>query len=101
MPTAEAHIPDTEREDALRLGRALEVLRTRANLTTAEAGQRFGGITGEGWRKYERGEASSIFRPSVQRRLAEALGQSAQALADECVRVAEVADYPGLPEARP
>lgn len=57
------------------LGRALALLRTEAGLTQERAGEAFGG-SGQNWQKYEAGKAPGVFRPSVQRRLAAALGAS-------------------------
>lgn len=79
-------IPEADRAAAAVLGRALKVLRTRAGFSLLEAGER-AGITSQGWGKYESGSAPGIFRPSVQRRLSEALGFSAAALVEECARV--------------
>lgn len=94
---------EAERREASRLGRALKVLRTRAGLSREQAGARIG-LGERGWSKYETGQAAGIFRPSVQARLSEALGQPAEALTEELARIAALqspTDYPGLPDARP
>lgn len=54
------------------LGRALAVLRRRAGLSQAAAGQR-ANMSGQGWAKYENGQAPSIFYPENQRRLTAAV----------------------------
>ena len=46
-------------------------------------------MTSAGYSRYERGEASSLFRPKVQARLAEALGSDVEALQAEVRRAAE------------
>jgi transcriptional regulator with XRE-family HTH domain len=68
------------------LGRALRMLRKRADLTTEAAGERFG-ISGEGWRKYEAGLAKAIFSPETQLRLTAALGTSREQLMEERARL--------------
>lgn len=74
--------------DAMRaFGRALAVLRTRAGLSrTAAAGKL--GVTVQAWGKYENGRMPGIFRPSVQHRLAAAVGASVADLKDEVARQA-------------
>lgn len=67
------------------LGRALAVLRARSGLFQAQAGQAFG-TSGQGWAKYENGQAASIFKPSVQARLAAAVGATVGELLDEVER---------------
>jgi transcriptional regulator with XRE-family HTH domain len=93
--SASAPAPDdpeaAEKLEAARLGRALRVLRLRCGLSREDAGARMG-IGGEGWAKYERGQSAGIFRPSVRRRLAEALGFVVADLLAEAARVAAVAD---------
>lgn len=74
----------TDRTEAKRLGQALAVLRARAGISQAAAGETIG-ISGEGWRKYEAG-APGIFRPDIQRRLTAALGASPEDLAAELRR---------------
>lgn len=69
------------------LGQALRVLRQRAGMTAQDAGDRFG-IGEEGWRKYERGQAKTIFAPDTQQRLAAAVGANRQDLLDERARLA-------------
>ena len=68
--TVETAGPD---QDALLLGRALQVLRKRASLSQEMAGQRIE-ITGQAWAKYENGKAPGIHSPTIQRRLTRALG---------------------------
>lgn len=80
IETAARHLPfmtteDDDQAEAKRLGTALAVLRGRARLSQAAAGEAFG-TTGQGWGKYETGKAPSIFQPSVQARLAQAVGAS-------------------------
>lgn len=58
---------------AIQLGRALALLRQRAQLSQEAAGERLG-ITGQGWAKYERGQAPSIHFPNRQAELTAALG---------------------------
>jgi transcriptional regulator with XRE-family HTH domain len=70
------------------LGRALSVLRTRAKLKQSEAGRLFG-TTGQGWSKYEKGKAPTIFQPSVQTRLAAAVGATRVELLAEAARSTE------------
>ena len=70
------------------LGRALKIVRIRAGVSQEEAGQRFG-ISGQGWGQYELGCVASIFRPTVQRRLAEALGVTVADLLAEHRRIVE------------
>lgn len=72
--------------EARLLGRALRLLRKRANLTLPQAGERFG-VTGEGWRKYESGQARSIFTPGTQEKLAVAVGATTRDLLDERARL--------------
>lgn len=84
---------DDQSEQAL-LGRAVAALRARAKLNQSQAGEAFG-TTGQGWAKYENGRAPTIFRPDVQRRLAEALGFSLADLQAEYQRV--IADVGGRP----
>ncbi len=55
------------------LGRALAMLRARAQLSQEAAGDAFG-TTGQNWQKYEAGKAPGVFQPSVQRRLTQAVG---------------------------
>lgn len=76
--------------EARLLGQALRILRSRAHLSQAEAGARFGddGVSGEGWRKYEAGKAPSIFSPGTQRKLAEAVGSTVEDLLAERARLA-------------
>lgn len=68
------------------LGRALRLLRKRADLSTDAAGEHFG-ITGEGWRKYEAGMAKAIFSPETQLRLTAAIGATPEMLIDERARL--------------
>ena len=67
---------------ALVLGRALAALRTRAGLSQAEAGENYGS-SAQGWGKYERGLAPSIFHPETQQRLVEAVGATVEDLERE------------------
>jgi len=95
-----------ERGEARRIGRAIKVLRLRSGLSREAAADRLG-TTVEAWAKYERGEVVGIFRPSVQARVVEALGQTVADLAAEVARVIAataanpVHDDPGQPDARP
>lgn len=66
-------VADTPNKDALILGRALAVLRKRAALSQEAAGDR-AGITGQGWAKYEKGQAPSIHFPQRQIELTAAVG---------------------------
>lgn len=86
-----------ERAQAVRLGRALKVLRERAGLSQSEAGEGIG-VSGEGWAKYERGAAAGIFRPAMQARLTLALGQTVEALNEEVARIAALSPVPGRGE---
>lgn len=81
------------------LGRALRILRKRADLSTDSAGERFG-ISGEGWRKYEAGMAKAIFSPDTQTRLAEAIGATRDQLIEERARLAGE-DLPSAPRITP
>ncbi|MDP2214743.1 MAG: helix-turn-helix domain-containing protein [Phenylobacterium sp.] len=69
------------------LGRALAVLRERANLSQTAAGERFG-VSGQNFGKYERGQAPSIEQRSVQERLAIAVGATREELLEERDRLA-------------
>lgn len=69
------------------LGRSLRILRKRADLSTEQAGERFG-ISGEGWRKYEAGLAKAIFSPETQMRLTGAIGATREQLIEERARLA-------------
>lgn len=70
-------------DDAAKLlGRALTVLRKRAGLSQAAAGER-AGITGQGWARYEVGQASTIHNPTRQAELTEAIGFTPTDLARE------------------
>lgn len=60
-------------DDAALMGRALAVLRKRANLSQAAAGEK-AGMSGQGWAKYENGQAPTIFHPVNQHRLTAAVG---------------------------
>lgn len=66
-------------DDARRLGEALAALRRERGLSQAEAGARIG-MTSQGWGLYESGRRSGLFRPDIQRRLASALGATAEDL---------------------
>ena len=68
-------VQDEDAEERRLLGRAVALLRTEAGLTQERAGEAFGG-SGQNWQKYEAGKAPGVFRPSIQRRLAAALGAS-------------------------
>lgn len=81
------------------LGRALGVLRKRAELSQEGAGERYG-ISGEGWRKYEAGMANAVFNPATQTKLAEALGFTREDLLDERARLSGE-DVPHRPRATP
>lgn len=63
--------PKTDEAAAL-LGRALAVLRKRAGLSQAAAGER-AGMSGQGWAKYENGQAPSIHFPNRQAELTAAV----------------------------
>lgn len=69
------------------LGKALAILRDRAELSRAKAGENYG-VSEEGWRKYEAGLAPSIFRPDVQDRLLAAIGATREELMEERARLA-------------
>lgn len=81
------------------LGRALGVLRKRAGLSQEAAGDAYG-ISGEGWRKYEVGQAKAIFSPETQTRLARAVGATREELLDERARL-NGEDPPSHPRAAP
>lgn len=85
--------------EAKLLGRALGVLRKRAELSQAAAGDRYG-IGAEGWRKYEAGMAKAIFAPDTQAKLAGALGFARQDLLEERARLAGE-DLPSHPRVSP
>ena len=70
---------DEDRIEQRLLGRALALLRTRAQLTQEAAGAAFG-VSGQNWQKYESGRAPSVFRPAVQRRLARAVDATVEDL---------------------
>ena len=70
--TAKTVAEPAKDDSALLLGRALAVLRTRAGLSQEAAGDR-AGITGQGWAKYERGQAPSIHYPNRQSELTRAV----------------------------
>lgn len=76
----------TDKAEAKILGRALQVLRSRAGLSQERAGATIG-LSGEGWRKYELG-SPGLFRPDMQERLSAALGFSRVELLEERSRVA-------------
>lgn len=75
-----------DKAEAKILGRALQVLRSRAGLSQERAGATIG-LSGEGWRKYELG-SPGLFRPDMQERLSGALGFTRVDLLEERSRVA-------------
>lgn len=70
---------DEDRTEQKLLGRALAMLRVRAQMTQEAAGAAFG-ASGQNWQKYESGRAPGVFRPAVQRRLARAVGATVEDL---------------------
>lgn len=70
---------DTANPELKLLGKALLVLRTECGLSRETASERFG-TSVQNWGKYERGEATTLFNPDVQRRLTHALGADVEAL---------------------
>jgi transcriptional regulator with XRE-family HTH domain len=70
---------DEDRIEQKLLGRALALLRNRAQMTQDAAGAAFG-ASGQNWQKYESGRAPGVFRPHVQRRLVAALGATVEEL---------------------
>lgn len=81
------------------LGRALRVLRKRAELSSEKAGEGYG-TSGEGWRKYEAGLVKSIFSPDTQHRLTAAIGRTREDLLAERARLAGE-DPPDQPRISP
>jgi SOS-response transcriptional repressor LexA len=73
--------------EAKLLGRALGLLRRRAEMSQQGAGDAYG-ISDEGWRKYEAGLAKAIFSPETQTKLARAVGFTREDLLDERARLA-------------
>jgi transcriptional regulator with XRE-family HTH domain len=70
---------EEDRAEARLLGEALKRLREKAGISQELAGEEFG-VTGQGWYKYESGNAPTIFKPGIQRRLTAALGASIEDL---------------------
>lgn len=85
------HVPvmsgQGDESEAKRLGGALKVLRHRAGMNQAEAAEQAGFETAEGWRKYETGRATGIFKPDMQRRLAGAVAATVDQLKEEAERI--------------
>lgn len=77
----------SDKENAARWGKALASLRRMAGLSQAAAGER-AGMSGQGWAKYESGQAPSIHQPSTQVRLTQALGYTPRDLERERTRLA-------------
>lgn len=75
------------------------MLRTRAKMSRADAGQNFG-IGEEGFRKYEAGMAKAIFSPDTQERLAQSVGATRADLLEERARLAGE-DIPAQPRVTP
>lgn len=65
--------------EARTLGDALARLRRDQGLSQAEAGAR-AGMTSQAWGLYESGKRPGLFRPDTQRRLAQAIGCTVEAL---------------------
>lgn len=65
--------PNDSDSELVLLGRTVSYLRREAGISQEEAGKRYG-TSGQNWGKFERGIASTIFQPNVQKRLAAALG---------------------------
>ncbi|MEI9965269.1 MAG: helix-turn-helix transcriptional regulator [Caulobacteraceae bacterium] len=91
---------DEDRDGRRLIGRVLLDLREQAGLTQQEAGRALG-TSGQNWQKYEAGMAPGVFRPSIQRRLAAAVGSSLGALRRACddAGAAEAGYPPGVAEA--
>ncbi|HYD44729.1 MAG TPA: helix-turn-helix domain-containing protein [Phenylobacterium sp.] len=95
--------PPSDDEEAELLGLALRALRTRAKISQAKAGEAFSrsqnttelGITAQGWGRYEAGKAPGIFRPDIQRQLAEAVGATHEEFLQERARLARTGLPPG------
>jgi transcriptional regulator with XRE-family HTH domain len=92
---------DDQSEQQL-LGLAVAALRNRIvpRFSQEKAGEAFG-TSGQGWAKYENGRAPSIFKPDVQRRLAEALGFNHAELLEEYERLKGDGHRSFSPVARP
>lgn len=87
---------DHDAAERLRLGAALRALRLSGpNSTLEKAGAAFG-TSAQGFRKYETGQAPTIFQPDVQRRLARAVGATREEL---LLRAASQEARAGLPVA--
>ncbi len=93
---------DEDRVEQRLLGRALAQLRVRAQMTQEAAGAAFG-VSGQNWQKYESGRAPGVFRPSIQRRLARAVGASVEDLwlARDQVAGSDARLQPAQPAAAP
>jgi transcriptional regulator with XRE-family HTH domain len=74
---------ETDAAEAKLLGKALKVLRERANMTQLDAAKAMGLTTSPGWGKYELGKAKQMFSPGLHRKLVKALG----ATMDDLVQV--------------
>jgi len=73
------------------LGSALAALRLDRGLSQAEAGQR-AGMTSQAWGLYESGKRPGLFRPDVQRRLAQAIDATVEELAHKAGSPRRVTD---------
>lgn len=81
MPAMSPDRPDTANELRL-LGRALALLRRRADLSQAAAAEKLG-ITPQAWQRYEAGDRQALLRTDLQERLTAALGFDRLRLAEE------------------
>lgn len=84
-------VEDDDQAELKLLGRALASLRLSRGVSQAAAGEAFG-TSGQGWGKYENGKAPSLFKPRVQKRLAEAIGATLEELTNEAAKLSGVAD---------
>lgn len=89
MPT-----PDDQADEQKLLGRALAVLRKRADITQDAAADRMGWTSGEAWRKYETGKVAQVTDPEMQGRLARAVEATREELMREHALLADRAAGP-------
>jgi len=68
---------DNDQKERIRWGKALRSIRLAEGMTLEQAGEKFG-MTAQGYRRFETGEARSIFQPETQRKLAAALGRAVE-----------------------
>lgn len=85
---------DDDQVETKLLADALALVRTRKGLSQSTAGEAFGdgGISPQGWGLYEAGKRPGIMRPSVQAKLANALGVTVDELLEERDRLRSALD---------